>query len=135
MQPPKNPIATTKKNKAKLNYRTPTLSIDEPKVTPIMDQKTYQMKLKKTPFNLTENIVSPMRSVGIDTNTRLIALPCQTINQRNNYRILGKPIEFDSSTINAKAQKWSSQLSFVPDRYGLSADFKQKPTFIYSTVR
>ena len=133
MIPPKNPIATNK-NKAKLNYR-PSLSIDEPKVLPVMNQKDYQMKIKKTPFNLTENIVSPMRSIGMDTNTKLISLPCQTINQRNNYRILGKPIEFDSSTINATPRKWDSHLSFVPDRYGLSADFKQTPTFIYSTVR
>jgi len=134
MIPPKNPIATTNKNKAKLNYRT-SLSIDEPKVLPVMNQKDYQMKIKKTPFGLTENIVSPMRSVGMDTNTKLISLPCQTINQRNNYRILGKPIEFDSSTINATPRNWKSQLSFVPDRYGLSADFKQTPTFVYSTVR
>lgn len=134
MIPPKNPIVLKDRNKAKLNYRS-GLTILEPKVLPVMNQKDYQMKIKKTPFGLTENIVSPMRSVGMDTNTKLISLPCQTINERNNYRILGKPIEFDSSTINSTPRNWKSQLVFVPDRYGLTADFKQTPTFVYSTVR
>lgn len=115
-------------NKKTLTTRKSTsLETSQPSVNVEMnlDQKNFQMK----------HDVRPQNNIGIYTNPDMMVMPCDTINERNGLRNMGKGIGFDSTSYNIKPKSWFNNLTFTAERFGTTADFSQKPSFISSWVR
>ena len=90
-----------------------------------MDQKNFQMP----------HDVRSQNNIGIYTNPMMMVMPCETILERNNIVRGGKGISFDKTDYNIKPKNWNNALTFVPELFGITADFSQKASYVSSWVR
>jgi len=112
--------ALTTRKSTKLSTNQPSVNVEMN-----MNQANFQMK----------HDVRPQNNIGIYTNPDLMVMPCETVNERNGLRVMGRGIGFDKTSYNTTPRNWDSVLSFVPERFGTTADFSQKPLFVSSWVR
>ena len=77
--------------------------------------------VKKGLFKTTDNIISPMKQMGINPQY-MIQLPCCEVNDMPNKRIVkGKGRPFNKSQVVAKLIKGTSPIAFVKeDRVGVA---------------
>ena len=94
-------------------------------VNPQMSAKAYQMK----------DDIRHQNNIGIYTNPQMMSLPCDTVHEANGFQHLGNSQPFDKSLVTASPISWNSDLAFVPDRYGFSANFKQTPLTLHTFKR
>ena len=96
-------------------HPNPTFGIHNIPYDRYQDKKVFQMK---------DNTPSINRRIGMSQNTSLIAEPCETLNERLNYRQQGG---FRNNEYSVEAHNGLSRLSFTNDRLGFTSDLKQTP--------
>jgi hypothetical protein len=81
-------------------------------------------------FEVKDDIMSPLKQIGIYTNPNMMSLSCGEVNELSNKHIdygLGTP--FDRSLVGAEPYTGMSRMGFTADRVGgiSQVDPKQKP--------
>ena len=106
------------------NYRVGQETF-EPTVNPIIRDKFFQMP----------EDVRLQNNIGINTNPMLMSLGCRTVQEANGVVTMGTDTPFDGSSYNITPLSWDSPLTYVAERQGFYASFKQPELLIRSNRR
>ena len=97
----------------------------EPSVKPVIRDEFFQMPEDTRLQN----------NIGINTNPMLMSLGCRSVQEANGVVTMGTDKPFDGSNYSITPLTWDSPLSYVAERQGLHADFKQPELLIKSNRR
>ena len=98
------------------NFRV-NQEVNEPSMIPILKDKFFQMP----------DDIRPQNNIGIHTNPMMMSLGCRSVQEANGVVKMGIDSPFNGSDYNITPLSWKSPLSYVPERKGLSHNFKQQP--------
>lgn len=84
----------------------------------------YDRYQNKKIFQMEDNTPSINRRIGMSQNTSLIAQPCDSLNERLNFKQQGG---FRRNLYSVKAHNGLSKASYTNDRLGFTSDLKQTP--------
>ena len=121
---PPQPIGlfSTRSENSKLktfNYRVEQ-EVNQTTMIPVLQDKFFQMP----------DDIRPQNNIGINTNPMMMSLGCRSVQEINGRVKMGIDSKFNGSDYNISPQSWKSPLSYVPERQGLSHNFKQPPLSI-----
>ena len=64
-------------------------------------------------------------NIRIQTNPMLMSLGCRSVQEANGVVTMGTDTPFDGSNYNITPLSWDSPLTYVAERQGFYANFKQ----------